>query len=180
MRKTLAPLIALVAVSWLTVGCSSSGSGNNGTGGSGPNSGTGGGNSGSGGTTGGGTGGGSSANCIVPKTWTDNLESLGTMCVACAQANCCDGIKACAADQDCLKIYKCEQDCYSGIGPDGSVVGEDDAGTDDAGNTMMDKCVMDCIAAGTTAAQTLFGTQDDCVNGLIPAATTCGKKEICD
>src|SRR5258708_29413498 len=36
MRKTLAPLIALVAVSWLTVGCSSSGSGNNGTGGSGP------------------------------------------------------------------------------------------------------------------------------------------------
>src|SRR5258708_36558174 len=56
MRKTLAPLIALVAVSWLTVGCSSSGGGNNGTGGSGPNHGPGGRNPGSGGAPRGGGG----------------------------------------------------------------------------------------------------------------------------
>jgi hypothetical protein len=96
------------------------------------------------------------------------------------QMNCCDKIGACAANADCLKIYSCEQDCYSGKGPDGGVVAEDDAGTDDAGNTAMDNCVMACQAMGMTASAsgyTLYSAQDSCVNGSLPPA--CGAMDVC-
>ncbi|HEY2902011.1 MAG TPA: hypothetical protein VGL59_15630 [Polyangia bacterium] len=194
MQKILVGCVALVAASWLTVGCSSSGSSNNGSGGSsagssggssGNNSGTGGtsggssggtsGGSGSGGSTG---GGGDMSGCVLPQTWIDN--SPGVPCNTCMQMNCCDKIGACAANADCLKIYSCEQDCYSGKGPDGGVVAEDDAGTDDAGNTAMDNCVMACQAMGMTASAsgyTLYSAQDSCVNGSLPPA--CGAMDVC-
>lgn len=188
MRKTQVTLVALVAASWLTVGCSSSGGSNSGSGGSSAGSGSGGNSgSGSGGNSSGGGGsssngsGGSNGTCVLPKTWTDNLEGQSSTCVSCVQMNCCDSVVACASStNDCLPVYTCEQKCYEGIGPDGGAVADDDAGVDDAGNTAMDNCREECVKLGTATGQMLWHAQDDCVNGLIPPATTCGKKEVCD
>ena len=181
MRKILAGCVALVAVSWLTAGCSSSGS-SGGSGGSSASSGgsTGsgsGGNTGtgSGGTTSSGSGGSGNGNCVLPTTWKDNAQNA--MCVSCMQDNCCSVIVACASDPGCLAIYNCENKCYEGIGPDGGMVADDDAGTDDAGNTAMDNCVMQCKNAGSAAAMALFGPQDDCVNDMIPPH--CGMIQVC-
>jgi hypothetical protein len=183
--KTLAAWVVLVGAAGLVGGCSSSGSGNGGSGGSG--SGTGGGmsaggggsGSGTGGTTsgsGGGSGGGNS-NCVIPTTWTENLMDISSQCLPCAQMYCCDKIVTCAGNTACLDIYKCEQNCYNGIGPDGGVVADDDAGTDDAGATAMDRCVEQCKATGSAAGKPAYDDQDSCINGLLP--TNCGKMEVC-
>jgi hypothetical protein len=93
------------------------------------------------------------------------------------QENCCSVIVACAADPGCLAIYNCENKCYEGMGPDGGTVADDDAGTDDAGNTAMDNCVMECQKAGSAAALALYNPQDSCVNDMIPP--NCGMPQIC-
>lgn len=181
MRNTLMAWAVLVGASALGAGCSSGSSNNNGSGGmsgGAGNSGTGGGSATGTGGGSSGTGGGSSSNCIIPTTWTDNLESIGNAkCLPCAQMNCCDLIVKCAANQDCVATYSCEQDCYNNKGPDGSFVADDDAGTDDAGMTAMDRCVADCKANGPAAGKTDYDNQDHCINDQLP--NTCGQMDVC-
>jgi hypothetical protein len=178
MRKILAGCVALVAVSWLTAGCSSSGS-NGGSGGSsassGGSTGSGSGGTGSGGSSSSGSDASGNGNCILPTTWVENAQNA--MCISCMQENCCSVIVACASDPGCLAIYNCENKCYEGMGPDGGVVAGDDAGTDDAGNTAMDNCVMDCQKAGSAAALALYNPQNNCVNDMVPP--NCGMTQIC-
>ena len=177
MRRILAGCLALVAVSWLAAGCSS-GSSNGGSGGASASGGSNGGTSGGkGGAAGGGLGGAAgdpNADCnvgIMAMRWLSDVAACNT----CQQKNCCAKIVACAGNNDCLGIYKCEQNCYDGIGPDGGAVASDDAGTDDAMNTAMDRCVNDCKAAGTPAGLALYTPQDECVNGDV-----CGAVDVCN
>ena len=176
MRKTLAAWVVLVTVSSLTLGCSSSNGGGSGSGGTsgGMNTGSGGSSSGSGGASGAGSGGsGSSANCVLPTTWTDNLGFFGEACISCAQTYCCDAIVKCAKEPDCLAIYNCEQKCYE-TSDDGGL----DGSADDAGTTPEDQCVEACRTNGSATGKPLYEAQDSCVNGEIPM--TCGKKGTCN
>ena len=188
MRRVVAGFVVLVAASWIAVSCSSGGGG----GGAGSGGATGGGTGGtsgggSGGTTGGGSGGsaaggatGDNAACAatagLPKVWRD--ETPGTDCTTCLLNNCCTVIQACSNNDGCRAIFSCQAACYSGIGPDGSALPGDDAGTDDAGNTAQDNCAENCFKAGPQASKDLFEPADECFNGLLP--NQCGKPEVCD
>jgi len=178
-RKTLAAWVVLVTAAGLAVGCSSSGSSKGGTGGNSGMSATGGGtgtgSGGSSGSTGGSSGGNS--NCVIPTTWTDNLLYFGDMCLACAQANCCQQIVDCAGSPDCLHIYQCEQQCYADADAD---AGADGGTPDDAAMAATDNCVANCVTAGSMAGQTLYAAQNSCVNDDAPIATTCGRVGVCN
>jgi hypothetical protein len=72
---------------------------------------------------------------------------------------CCGAITACANDTGCKTIYTCQAACYN------------DA---DASTAQMSACTAACVT-GPTSSQTLFNTQDTCVNTTSCATTTtCG------
>jgi hypothetical protein len=178
MRRVVAGFVVLVAASWIAVSCSSGGGGGAGSGGS-NGGGSGGTSGGSGGSANGGAT-GDNAMCAatagLPKLWRD--ETPNADCTNCLLNNCCTVIQACSNNDGCRGIFACQVACYSGTGPDGAVLPDDDAGTDDAGNTARDNCAENCLKAATQAAQDLFEPANDCFNGLLP--NQCGKPEVCD
>lgn len=129
---------------------------------------------GDGGTGSTGDGGGSS--CTIAADWASS--SAGPACDTCEQQHCCAVIQACNDDKGCKAIFDCQNNCYSGIGPDGGAIPQDGGAVDDAGDSAGDLCAQACIDQAPAASQALFTPQDDCVNGT--AANQCGKVGVCN
>jgi hypothetical protein len=145
--------------------------------GSGSSSGGGGDDSGStSGDDGGSSSGGEGGSCTVAADWAQN--SNGPACDTCEQKNCCAVIKSCSNDTGCTAIFDCQNNCYSGVGPDGGSVAGDGGIVDDAGDTSEDVCAQACVTQQPQASQDLFTAQDDCVNGT--GANQCGASAVCN